>query len=394
MIRRRFLALSAATAALPAIARAQDAPPRSGAADAAAASPARPAGEMELAYLADAPSTPTGLAVSADGRVFLMMPRFTGAEPITVGEVLEGGRVVAYPSEAANRVDPAAPQRSLMHVPNGVFGAANRMWLLDSGLPEGKGPPVRGGAKLVEIDLASNEIARVLPLDPAVEPTSSLNDLRVDAARNRAFITDQGQDGQGAIIAVDLANGRCTRRLAEHASTRSQEKLVKFVEARPVMQRPTPDATPKSPTGGANGIALSPDGARLYYAPLMGRRLYAVDAALLLDPEASDADVAASVEDLGEKGMTGGLATDAEDRVYLTLQEQNALARRHPDGRIEVLGSDPRLVWADTISITPDRWLYVSGAQVNRRPEYNGGEDLQMPPYAILRVRIDAGPGF
>nr|WP_244493765.1 major royal jelly family protein [Aureimonas sp. AU4] len=347
---------------------------------------------MELAYLADAPSTPTGLAVTAEGRVFLMMPRFTGREPITVGEVLEGGRVVAYPSEALNRIDRDEPQSSMFHVPNGVFGVEGRMWLLDAGLPEGKGAPVKGGAKLIEVDLAANEVRRVLPLDPAVEPTSSLNDLRVDARRNRAFITDQGQDGQGAIVAVDLETGRCVRRLAEHPSTKSQEKVVKFVEARPVMQRPTPDATPKSPQGGANGIALSPDGARLYYAPLMARRLYAVDAALLLDENATDADVAASVEDLGEKGMTGGLSSDSQDRVYLTLQEQNALARRHPDGRIEVLGSDPRLVWADTISITPDRWLYVSGAQVNRRPEYNGGEDLQTPPYAILRLRIDADP--
>ncbi|MBB3950911.1 SMP-30/gluconolactonase/LRE family protein [Aureimonas jatrophae] len=392
MIRRRFLALSAAAAAAPLAARAQTNPPAPGAVQGAQASPARPAGEMELAYLADAPSTPTGLAVSAQGRVFLMMPRFTGREPITVGEVLEGGRVVAYPSEALNRVDRDEPQRSMFHVPNGVFGANESLWLLDAGLPEGKGVPVKGGAKLIEVDLGTNEVRRVLPLDPAIEPTSSLNDLRVDAQRNRAFITDQGQDGQGAILAVDLETGRCVRRLAEHPSTKSQEKVVKFVEARPVMQRPTPDAEPKSPQGGANGIALSPDGARLYYAPLMARRLYAVDAALLLDENATDGDVAASVEDLGEKGMTGGLSTDSQDRVYLTLQEQNALARRHPDGRIEVLGSDPRLVWADTISITPDRWLYVSGAQVNRRPEYNGGEDLQKPPYAILRVRIDADP--
>lgn len=144
--------------------------------------------------------------------------------------------------------------------------------------------------------------------------------------------------------------------------------------------------------GGANGIALGPNGQRLYYAPLIGRRLYAVDAGALLDPEKTDADIAAMVEDLGEKGMTGGLAADARDRVYLTLQEQNAVARRHPDGRIEVVASDPRLVWADTIVITPDNWLYVSAAQVNRRPEYNGGEDLQKPPYAILRIRIDVGP--
>ena len=57
-----------------------------------------------------------------------------------------------------------------------------------------------------------------------------------------------------------------------------------------------------------------------------------------------------------------------------------------------VLAADDRLVWADTFWITPDRWLYISAAQVNRRPEFNRGRDLQQPPYAILRMRIDADP--
>ena len=100
------------------------------------------------------------------------------------------------------------------------------------------------------------------------------------------------------------------------------------------------DARPKSPKGGANGIALSPDGTRLYYAPLMSRRLYAVDTAALLDPDIPEAAVAAAVRDLGEKGMTGGLTTDSQDRVYLSLQEHNAVGRRLPDGTVEVLAAD------------------------------------------------------
>ncbi|MEA1832788.1 L-dopachrome tautomerase-related protein [Methylobacterium durans] len=357
------------------------------------ATTSRGAGAMELALLADAPSTPTGLAISRSGRVFVMMPRFNAKVPITVGEVAPDGSVRPYPSEAANRPDPKNPQASLLHVPNGVFDRDDTLWLLDAGLPEGKGPPVPGGAKLVQIDLAENRMRRVVPLESGITPSSSLNDLRVDIGDGRAFayITDQGQGEEGAILAVDLNDGRVVRRLQGHASTKSQKNLVKFVEHRPVMLRP--ETGPEKPVqGGANGIALSPDGRRLYYAPLIGRRLYAVDTASLLDPNASDAEVAAGVEDLGEKGMTGGLTTDAMDRVYLTLQEQNAVARRHPDGRIEVIASDERLIWADTFWITPDRWLYVTAAQVNRRPEYNGGADLQRPPYAILRVRIDADP--
>lgn len=357
------------------------------------ASPSRPVGRLELAHLADAPSTPTGLAISRGGRVFVMMPRFTAQVPFTVGEVMPDGSVRPYPDAGTNRPDAKRPQASLFHVPNGVFDRDDTLWLLDAALPEGKGAPVPGGAKLVQVDLATDRVVRVVPLEAGVVPTSSLNDLRVGRRDGRpvAYVTDQGQDGRGAILAVDLASGLVLRRLAEHASTRTQKGVVKFVEQRPVMQT-RGDGPPQSPKGGANGIALSPDGARLYYAPLMARHLYAVETAALLDPGTSDAGVAATVADLGEKGLTGGLTTDSKDRVYLSLQEQNAVGRRDPDGRITVIAADERLVWADTFWITPERWLYISAAQVNRRPEFNDGQDLSKPPYAILRMRIDADP--
>jgi sugar lactone lactonase YvrE len=353
----------------------------------------RPVGALELAIAAHAPSTPTGLAIARGGRIFVMMPRFTGAEPVTLGEVLSDGSVRPFPDADANRPDRQAPQGSLFHVPNGVFDRDDTLWVLDAGLPEGKGRPVPGGAKLLAIDIGRNRIRRTIPLDAGVVPDSSLNDLRVDVRPGRAlaYITDQGQAGAGAILAVDLDSGQVVRRLAGHASTRSEEGLIKFVERRPVMERKG-DAPEKSPTGGANGIAISPDGDRLYYAPLMSRRLYAVETALLRDPNVPDAALAAAVRDLGEKGMTGGLTTDSKDRVYLSLQEHNAVGRRLPDGTVEVLAADERLIWADTFWITPDRWLYISGAQVNRRPEFNRGRDLQQPPYAILRMRIDADP--
>ncbi|KQP92126.1 L-dopachrome tautomerase-related protein [Methylobacterium sp. Leaf117] len=353
----------------------------------------RAIGGLELAFTADAPSTPTGLAISAQGRRFVMMPRFNATVPYTLGEVLPDGAVRPYPDLATNQPDPDQPQACLFHVPNGVFDRDDTLWCLDAGLPDGSGPPVKGGAKLVQITLSDNRIRRVVPLDAGITPTSSLNDLRVDIRDGyaRAYITDQGQDGEGAILAVDLATGRVVRRLAGHASTRSQKGLLKIVEDRAVVQRKG-DGPPRPVQGGANGIALSPDGRRLYYAPLIGRRLYAVETAALLDPETSDAGVAAGVEDLGEKGMTGGLTTDSKDRVYLAMQEFNAVGRRDPDGTVTLIASDPRLIWADTFWITPDRWLHISSAQVNRRPEYNGGQDLQKPPYAILRMRIDADP--
>lgn len=352
-----------------------------------------PVGALDLVVAARAPTTPTGLTLSKDGRMFLFMPRFDETTVFTAGELSQDGRVVPYPSEAANRPDPARPAETLFHVPNGVFDRNNRLWLLDAGLMASSGEPVPNAAKLVCIDPATNGILRTISLQSVVTKTSSLNDLRVDVRPGRevAYVTDQGQDGEGALIAVDLASGRAVRRLAGHASTRSVPGLLKIVEGRVLLKRAA-DGTTSPIEGGANGIALSPDGKRLYYTPLMSRRLYAVETAALLDAGQDDASVAATVTDLGEKGLTGGLIADSRDRIYLSLQEFNGIGRRDPDGRIEVLATDPRLVWPDTFWITGDGWLYLSSAQANRRPEHNGGIDRQEPPYAIFRMRIDAGP--
>ncbi|KQQ30806.1 hypothetical protein ASF53_17015 [Methylobacterium sp. Leaf123] len=383
LARRTLLAGTAALAAGPTMA----------ARPAQAQAATTPVGALDLVVAARAPTTPTGLTLSADGRMFLFMPRFDAKTVFTAGEVFPDGRVVPYPSAAANRPDPARPAETLFHVPNGVFDAQNRLWLLDAGLMASSGEPVPEAAKLVCIDPATNAIVRTIPLQSIVTKTSSLNDLRIDVrpGREAAYITDQGQTGAGALIAVDLASGHAVRRLAEHASTQSVPGILKIVEGRVLLKREA-NGTTSPIKGGANGLALSPDGARLYYTPLMSRRLYAVETAVLLDAGKDDAAVAETVTDLGEKGLTGGLAADSRDRIYLSLQEFNGIGRRDPDGRIEVIATDPRLIWPDTFWITADGWLYLSSAQANRRPEHNGGTDRQEPPYAIFRMRIDAGP--
>jgi sugar lactone lactonase YvrE len=57
----------------------------------------------------------------------------------------------------------------------------------------------------------------------------------------------------------------------------------------------------------SDGIAISADGATLYYCQLSSRHLYSIPTAVLVDRSVSEAAVEQAVIDLGEKGASDGL---------------------------------------------------------------------------------------
>ncbi len=57
------------------------------------------------------------------------------------------------------------------------------------------------------------------------------------------------------------------------------------------------------------------------------------------------------VEYWGEKGASDGLMTDAKGAVYAGDYESNSIRRILPEGTIETLAHDPRILWPDTFSI-------------------------------------------
>jgi sugar lactone lactonase YvrE len=144
---------------------------------------------------------------------------------------------------------------------------------------------------------------------------------------------------------------------------------------------------------GADGVAISAEGARLFYCPLASRRLYSVSTDVLADRAADDAAVAATVRDEGERGGgADGLESDADGRIYATSYEHNAILRRDPDGEGETVAHDPRLLWPDTMSVAADGHLYVTANQLHRQAKYQRGEDKRRKPYTLFRVRVDARP--
>ena len=336
---------------------------------------------------------PTGITVTPGGRIFLNFPQWGDASPFAVAELV-GGRLVPFPDTPFNRPNGTAdPVDHLLSVQSVVADAMDRLWILDTGAP-GFAAPVPGGAKLVAVDVTTGDVVRTITFAPdVVLPSTYLNDVRFDFGTGEAgtaYITDSSLSGPGGIIVVDLATGTARRRLSGHASTMPDPEFVPVIDGEPLMVRPAEG--PAVPWRVASdGIAISPDGATLYYCALSSRRLYAVPTAVLLDPEASEEEIAAAVRDLGEKGASDGLAEDSIGRIYAGDYENDAI-RRWDGRRWTTIAQDSRLDWPDTLAVGPDGYLYVTANQLERQAVFHGGIDRRVQPYRVLRVPIGAGP--
>ncbi len=350
----------------------------------------RPVGNIEAVAFFDG-AMPTGVTVSQKGRMFVNFPQWGDKVDYTVAEVLNG-KTVPYPNAKINTCEKGNQKDCFVAVQSVVVDPKDRLWVLDTG-SIGFGPTTYGGPKMVGIDLKTNKVFKtfIFPEDVALKNTY-LNDVRFDLKRGTegfAFITDSGAN---AIIVVDLASGKSWRRLANHASTKPVAKMIAMVEGRPLLLN-IPNMKPFPLEVGADGIAISADGSRLYYSPLTSRNLYSVSVDALVDRSMTDEKVAETVKDHGYKGgASDGLESDAEGRIYLSDYEHNAIHRMMPDGSIETIAHDPRMLWPDTLSLAYDGYLYFSANQIERQAVHWGGKDTREKPYTVFRIKVDAKP--
>jgi sugar lactone lactonase YvrE len=336
---------------------------------------------------------PTGVSVANDGRIFLNFPRWGDDVEYTVAE-LRDGKTVAYPDAKINRFAESDDlSEKLVSVQSVVVDPrGERLWILDTGSIQ-FGPVKPGGPKLIGVDLKTNQIVRkiIFPASVALS-TTYLNDVRFDMHRGSqgmAFITDSSSSGPNGIIVVDLGSGESWRRLNDHPSTKADLSIVPIVEGE-VLQTHLRGKWPAKFAVGSDGIAISPDGKTLYYCPLTSRHLFSVSVDALVDRSDSDAEVAATVRDLGEKGGAGdGLEADAEGRVYLSDYEHDSITRRNHGGDIETLVHDPRVLWPDTLSLASNGYLYFTVNQIERQAIFHEEQDLRKKPYALFRVKVD-----
>lgn len=300
---------------------------------------AAPASAQRLVSVASFEHEATGVAASADGRVFVNFPRWNADVPISVAEVAPDGSIRAYPDAGWNGWRNATkpnvdPRNHWVNVQSVVADLRGKLWVLDPGAPNGE-KVVRGAPKLVRIDLASNAVERVYPFDESVAPTDSyLNDMRFSPDGRYAYMTDSGR---GALVLVDLDSGVARRMLDGHPSTQVEPGLVVHTDGKPLRR---PDG--RQPEFAADGITLSTDGAQLIWQALTGKTLYRIATAELTRPDATAVSIERAVRRVAENRVADGLLTTRDGRMFITAPEDDAVRVRVGEGPITTYIKDAR----------------------------------------------------
>ena len=205
-----------------------------------------------------------------------------------------------------------------------------------------------------------------------------------------AYITDSSPEGQNAIVVVDLGSGQAWRHLMNIPATQASEGFVPTVWGEPIYTNGTNGMPIANVNFGADGIALSADGATLFFSTTGGRNLYAVPTdRLRADGPTSEILARAAQVFLTGKGVTDGMESDSNNNIYMGNIEDNSISIYTPTtGLLSTFVRDPRFSWTDTMSVGADGYLYFTENQLWRGPAYQGGNDRRVKPYVLFRTKL------
>jgi sugar lactone lactonase YvrE len=330
----------------------------------------------------------TGVGVSTkSGRVFVNFPYWSDDHSISVAEIVNG-QPKAFPNDEWNKSavgrtgagEPASASSHFVCVQSVVVDDQDNLWVLDPAAPKMQ-EIVKGGPKLVKIDLATNQVVQTIPFGEDVTPKKSyLNDVRIDTRTSTAFITESGR---GAIIVVDLKSGKARRLLDGHASTQPEKDVKLVVDGKALVdqQKKTP------PQIASDGIALDAKNGYLYYHALTGHTLYRIKTSFLRDETLSKSEVESKVENVGQTPAPDGMLEGPGGSVYLTDLENSAIVRWDPASkRVEQIIADKRLLWPDTLSWAPNGEMYATASQIENMPRFNNGKSTRTEPYKLWKI--------
>jgi hypothetical protein len=326
-----------------------------------------------------------------DGRLFVAMPRLANPDGISVATVAADGSLAPYPDAGWNR--PPSQQRTAGpgkttqsdNGPGPLFVGVNALhlapdgalWVVDTGSPGFGKPMLPHAARLIRIDLATNQVTRILTLPDAVlRPKSMIDDIRFNG--DHAYITDAGAPG---LVVLDLGSDTFRRVLDQAPGLTASRPIV--VDGQVLRG---PDGKPVMIN--ADQLEVTPDGLALLVQPLCGP-MSRIATALLDDPDAAPARVAAGLTFWYDTPALGGTAILRDGTLLLNDLETNSVLALSPD-RVETqLITDPRLHWADAPFLSPAGKLLLPVPQLDRAaPFHQNKSQIRLP---VMLYALDAG---
>ena len=331
---------------------------------------------QEVASFASQQITGVGVSVKS-GRIFVNFPYWSDDHFLSVAEIVNG-QPKPFPNEEWNKLGPAGSH--FICVQSVIVDDHDNFWILDPASPKMQ-EIVKGGPKLVKVDLATNQVVHTVPFGEDITPAKTyLNDVRIDTRANTAFITDSGK---GAIIVVNLTTGKARRLLDGHKSTQPEKDVKLTVDGKQLIDQKTKGP----PQIASDGIALDTNNGYLYYHALTGHTLYRIKTSYLIDEHLSKSDLESKVENVGQTPAPDGMLEAPDGSVYLTDLEGSAIVRWNAATKnIEPIVADKRLLWPDTLSWGPGGKLYVTASQIENMPRFNNGKSTRTEPYKLFKV--------
>jgi sugar lactone lactonase YvrE len=319
-----------------------------------------PAHAQSLTKIAQFDHQVTGVAVTSDGRRFVNFPRWTEDAPVSVAEVMKDGSLRPYPDARWNswrnaRANELPVADYFVCVQSVVPDGQGNLWVVDAGAP-GNEKILEGAPKLVKINLATNQVTKVIAIPGTVALQGTyLNDIRFSPDGKTGYITDSGT--RGAIIVVDLDSGKSWRTLDGSLTTQVDKTVKVTLDGKPLVR---PDG--RQPAFAADGLALSNDGRTLYWQALTGQTLYSIDTGLLR-AEVGDKDRQLAVKTVARTHVADGLWMSKAGTLYLTSPTDYSIKRLNGQTVTTVL-TDRRLRWPDTFAEGPDGTIYVTASHI------------------------------
>lgn len=319
-------------------------------------------------------------AVAVEQReIFVAGPRWTGSKGPAVGRLDSKHEPQPYPDEMWNAWrEGADASKSFVDVNALRIDGKGSLWVVDTGSPQFGGDPLPDGAKLVQIELATGHVARVILFGSTIAlPGSYVDDVRFHG--NFAYLTDAGRPG---IIVVNLKTGDMRRVLENIPATTARDDRPIKLDA---VVLNGPDSKPLRVN--TDPMEVSPDGAWFYFGTLEGP-WSRIGTQWLDDFSASAETLTAKVEPWADLPPVGGTVMAPDGSLYFSELSTNSVRRRAVDGSVMTIVQDPRLHWVDAPTIDDQNRILLPVPQLDRAPIFHHGQSQVEWPITLYRLKL------